>query len=206
MPVLGLGTSKCGHEELVAAVASAIAAGYRHLDCAHLYNNQAAVGEAVRAKVADGTVRREELFITSKLWRSFHRSEHMDECLERTLEQLGVEYVDLYLMHFPHAVAYAGLDERFRYDARGEVVTDEEVDYVDVWRRMQRFVADGRCRMLGVSNFNAFQLDRLMRESGVPPPVVNQVEAHPYLANRELVEFCHSKNVAVTAYCCVGES
>ena len=179
MPLLGLGTSKCDPEKLVAAVRCAIDCGYRLFDCAFRYGNQRAVGRAIREKIDDGTVTREELFITSKLWRSFHDAEHMDECMDATLDELGLGYVDLFLMHFPQAGKYAGTRDYYLCDRRGRVVTDERLDYVDTWRLMQKFTEDGRARMLGVSNFNAFQMERLLREcSSVKPPVVNQIEVN----------------------------
>ena len=197
MPLLGLGTSKSPHEALVAAVCAAIDCGYRLIDCAYKYGNQAAVGEAIRAKIADGTVVRDELFVVGKLWNGHHRGEHMDECLQRSLEQLGLDYLDLFLMHFPMSWVYPG-------DVNADAVKDEANDYVDTWRRMQRYLADGRARSLGVSNFNAFQLARLLRECPEARPAVNQVEVHPYLANRDVIELCHTEGVAVTGYCCVG--
>ena len=108
MPILGLGTSKSKYDDLVEAIKFAIDQGYRLIDCAWRYGNLKAVGNAIRAKIEDGTVTRDELFVTTKLWRSFMRKEHMEECLNLSLKQLGLEYVDLFLIHFPQASLYSG--------------------------------------------------------------------------------------------------
>ena len=108
MPILGLGTSKSNHNDLIEAIKFAIDQGYRLIDCAWRYGNLEAVGKAIRAKIEDGTVKREELFVTTKLWKSFMRKEHIEECLDLSLKKLGLEYIDLFLIHFPQASLYSG--------------------------------------------------------------------------------------------------
>jgi len=203
MPLLGLGTSKAGSEQLAEAIKVAIDEGYRLFDCAWRYHNLEAVGKGIRAKIEDGTVKREEIFVTAKLWRAFMRKEHMDECMNDTLEKLGLDYVDLFLIHFPEASLYAGLFHNEMFDDDGQIIVDEDIHYTETWNHMQKFVEDGRARMLGVSNFNCYQMKKLL-EDCKEVPVVNQIEVHPYLTNVELVELCQAKGVAVTAFCSIG--
>ena len=205
MPIVGFGTSRCQKDQLVEAVKAAIDAGYRHFDCAYVYNNEEGVGEGIRYKINEGKVKREDLFIVSKLWRAFNRPEHMDECMNISLKRSGLEYFDLYLMHYPQAGAYAGPGEAFLRNEKNEVILDEEIDYVDTWKAMQRFVKDGRARMLGVSNFNLYQIKRLIKETEIIP-LINQIEVHPYLDNRKIIRYCHEQNIHVTAFCCIGAS
>jgi len=203
MPILGLGTSKSKHDDLVEAIKFAIDQGYRLIDCAWRYGNLKAVGNAIRAKIEDGTVTRDELFVTTKLWRSFMRKEHMEECLNLSLKQLGLEYVDLFLIHFPQASLYSGAESYQTVDESGKLLIDEEVHYTDVWNNLQKFQVDGRAKMLGVSNFNCYQIKKLLQKCE-NVPVVNQIEVHPYLSNVELVELCKSHGIAITSFCSIG--
>ena len=127
----------------------------------------------------------------------------MDECVNESLKNLHIEYFDLYLLHYPKAIAYGGLHNLLPKDEQGNLIKDEGCDYVDAWRSVQKVRGDGRARSLGVSNFNGFQLERLIRETGIVP-TVNQVEFHPYLTQPDLVNLCRLHRIAVTAYCCVG--
>jgi len=199
MPVLGLGTSKAKDDNLFKAVCTAIDYGYRHIDCAYVYGNESIIGDAIQAKISDGTVQREELFITSKLWRSFNRPEHMEECFAESLRRLKVDYFDLYLFHWPEANKYEGLCKPTINGAEW----DEDIDYVDTWKAMQNFAKSGRAKTLGVSNFNAFQMSRLLKES-TDVPAVNQVESHPYFNQDKLIKFCQGHNIVITAYCPIG--
>jgi len=203
MPILGLGTSKSNHNDLIEAIKFAIDQGYRLIDCAWRYGNLEAVGKAIRAKIEDGTVKREELFVTTKLWKSFMRKEHIEECLDLSLKKLGLEYIDLFLIHFPQASLYSGLENYQTFDKSGKVLIDEDVHYTEVWNNLQKYQVDGRVKMLGVSNFNCYQLKKLLRECECVP-VVNQIEVHPYLSNVELVELCKSHNITVTSFCTIG--
>ncbi|XP_002120756.2 aldo-keto reductase family 1 member B7 [Ciona intestinalis] len=205
MPMVGLGTSKAKKpNELREAVKVAIDAGYRHFDCAYIYGNEKEVGDGIRDKIEDGTVKREDLFIVSKLWRAYSRPELMDECFNESLRRLGVDYFDLYLEHFPNPTMHGGPGV-LELIENGKSVEDLSIDYVTVWKNMQKYLESGKTRALGVSNFNEFQMSRLLRECDVIP-AVNQVESHPYLNNDKLVKLCQSRHIAVVAYCPLGSA
>jgi len=191
--VVGLGTWKSTNEEICKAVEFAIDAGYRHFDCAWEYGNEAGVGEAIQKKIEDETVKREDLFITSKLWNDHHEPQHVRAAFMESLGRLKLKYLDLYLMHFP-----TGYKKEKAADGN-DIYSD--VDYLTTWKEMEKLVSDGLVRSLGVSNFNKFQLSRLLAAKGcLQRPVMNQIEVHPYLTSCDLVEFCAEKNVAVTAF------
>ncbi|KAF2359532.1 Dpy-19/Dpy-19-like [Trinorchestia longiramus] len=200
MPLLGLGTYRSHDDAAVDAVRYALDVGYRHLDCAQFYANEQQVGEGLRDKLADGTVKREDLFIVSKLWNTHHRKELVVPTLKKTLAALDLQYLDLYLIHWP--MAYKEGDEFFPKDATGKIVPGTE-DYVDTWRAMEECVQLGLTKAIGVSNFNKRQLERIMAAS-TTVPAVNQVESHPYLTQSKLLDFCTSKGIVITAYSPLG--
>ncbi|OWR52019.1 aldo-keto reductase AKR2E4-like isoform X2 [Danaus plexippus] len=190
MPRLGLGTwlgfIKMGPEEEVrGAVEAAIDAGYRLIDTANIYITEEQVALGMKKKLDEGVVKREEMFITTKLWNDAHRYEAVLPALKNSLQKLELEYVDLYLIHFPIAI-----------DSNGSVV---DVDYLETWRGMIEVQRQGLTNSIGVSNFNISQLQRLIEQTGVTPAVL-QVEVNLNIQQPELLEFCKAHNIVVMGY------
>ena len=176
IPQLGFGTYQVPPQDTSRVVTAALEAGYRHIDTAQMYDNEAGVGEAVR----DSGLDRSDVFITSKLSNAYHRPDDGRREFERTLEALQSDYVDLFLIHWPLPMLYDG-------------------DYVSTWQLLEEFQRDGRARSIGVSNFTAEHLDRLAAETETVP-AVNQIEAHPYLLNDEIRAYGQDHGIVTQAW------
>ncbi|KAL1505964.1 hypothetical protein ABEB36_005407 [Hypothenemus hampei] len=200
IPIFGLGTWKSKPGEVEQAVKDAIDIGYRHIDCAYVYGNEKEVGAALAAKFADGTVKREDIWITSKLWNSYHRPDLVEKNLRITLQDLQLEYLDLYLIHWP--TGYKEDGENFPKDAAGNIIFSD-VDYLDTWKAMEAVQKKGLVRTIGLSNFNKAQITRVFENATIKPSVL-QIECHPYLNQSRLIEFARSKDLAITAYSPLG--
>ncbi|GAB0090120.1 Aldo-keto reductase [Sergentomyia squamirostris] len=200
IPILGLGTWGSPTGEVSRAVKEAIDLGYRHIDCAFVYGNEQEVGEGLAAKFADNTVKREEVFVTSKLWNTFHRADLVRPALEKTLKNLRLERLDLFLIHWP--MGYKEDGELFPADADGKTLFSD-VDYVETWKAMEECCKAGLTTSIGLSNFNIRQVERILSIATIKP-VMNQVEYHPYLHQQELSKFCRSKNILITGYSPLG--
>ncbi len=161
--------------------------------------NEEAIGAGIKAKIEEGVVKRKDLYIVSKLWNTFHRRDLVKVGLQQSLDRLGLDYLDLYLIQYPTAFKGKGHSfERYPMDAYGKV-DYADVDICDTWNAMEVMVNKGLVKSIGVSNFNRNQLERILETCDIPPAIV-QLEVHPYFNNTNLVDFCRSKNIQVTAY------
>nr|XP_020010812.1 aldo-keto reductase family 1 member C1 homolog isoform X2 [Castor canadensis] len=205
MPVLGFGTyatEEVSEPQAREATKVAIDVGFRHIDAAYFYQNEEAVGAALREKIADGTVKREDLFYTTKLWCTFHRPELVRPALEKSLKKLQLDYVDLFIIHMP--VSLKPGEELMPKDANGKSILDK-VDLRDTWEAMEKCKDAGLTKSIGVSNFNRKQLELILNKPGLKyKPTCNQVECHPYLTQNKLLEFCKSKDIVLVAYSALG--
>jgi len=201
IPIFGLGTWKSKPGEVLQTVKDAIDVGYRLIDGAFAYQNETEVGAGIAAKIKDGTVKREDLFITSKLWGTFHKPELVLPALKKTLSDLGLEYLDLYLIHWPVALK-EGTPDLYPSDAAG-VPINSDADFVDTWKSMEEAVKLGLVRSIGVSNFNSEQIGRILASCTIKP-VTNQVECHPYFNQRKLQEWCKERDIVITGYSPLG--
>ena len=201
MPAVGFGTLIADAATTISATRDALEAGYRHIDCAERYRNEREVGEALRAGLAAGGITREDIFVTTKLWNSNHRPERVDPAFEASLERLGLDYLDLYLIHTPFA--FQPGDEQDPRDENGDVIYDKGVTLLDTWRAMEDLVDHGRCRAIGLSDITLNELRPLYESARIKPAVV-QVEAHPYLPETELLEFCKENGIVFLAFAPLG--
>lgn len=201
MPALGFGTLIADPAVTRTATRDAMAAGFRHFDCAERYRNEREVGEALRAGLAAEGIARVDLFVTTKLWNSNHRPERVGPAFEASLGRLGTGYMDLYLIHTPFA--FQPGDDQDPRDQDGKVLYDDGVTLLETWRAMERLVDAGRCRAIGLSDIGLDKLAPLYEQARVKPAVV-QVEAHPYLPETELLEFCRERGIVLLAFAPLG--
>ncbi|KAF2017210.1 Aldo/keto reductase [Aaosphaeria arxii CBS 175.79] len=213
IPTLGFGTWQAEPGQVKDAVFEALKAGYRHIDLAKVYGNQKEIAEAFKDAFNGGVpgLKREDVFITSKLWNSQHRPEHVSAALDDCLAELGLEYLDLYLVHFPVAFDEPSNPNEQLFPMQessshpdGDVKMFDGVSIVDTWKAMTQ-LPKSKARAVGVSNHTKEHLQALIDGTGVTP-AANQVERHPRLLQSELIEFCKEKNIHITAYSAFGNN
>ena len=201
MPALGFGTLIADAAKTISATTDALEAGFRHFDCAERYKNEREVGEALQAGLAAGGIGREDIFVTTKLWNTNHRPERVEPAFEASLDRLGLNYLDLYLIHTPFA--FQPGEEHDPRDENGNVLYDRDVTLLDTWRAMESLVDHGRCRAIGLSDISLNELLPIYESARIKPAVV-QVEAHPYLPETEILEFCREKGIVLLAFAPLG--
>lgn len=199
IPLLGLGTWKSAPGEVKSAVKEAIRVGYRHIDCAYFYGNEKEVGEALSECIKENICTREDLFVTSKLWNSFHEEADVLPALEISLKNLQLDYLDMYLIHWPV------VEEKGSSFGNLKFRSLEEVPLASTWKGMESAVKEGKAKGIGVSNFSVKKLKSLLESSEIPP-AVNQVERHPYLQQPKLMEFCSANKIHLTCYSPLGST
>lgn len=209
MPQIGFGLWKVAAEDCRATILEAARAGYRHFDCAADYGNEAAVGEGLAAAMDAGLCTREELWITSKLWNTYHAPEHVEAACRKSLKDLGLDYLDLYLIHFPIALEFVPFETRYPPewihdpDADNSVMQRAAVPLHETWSAMEDLQDKGLVRQIGVCNYNSALIHDLMTYARIKPAVL-QIEAHPYLTQEKLIRLAREYGIAVTAFSPLG--
>lgn len=203
MPALGFGTLISDSRRTREVVRTAVETGFRHLDAAERYRNEADVGEALKDVFDAGTVRRDDLFLTTKLWNNNHRPERVKPALQSSLRRLGVEAADLYLMHTPFA--FRPGDDQDPRDDSGAVVYDDGVTLEETWAAMEELVDAGLTRAIGLSDIDVEGTRRIVTASRIKPAVV-EVEAHPYHPQWELYDYCRAEDIALLAFAPLGHA
>ena len=209
MPTVGLGLWKIDPGAVADAVYQAVKVGYRHLDSAADYGNEKEVGEGIALAITDGLCSRDELWVTSKLWNTYHRREHVEAACRKSLEDLGLDYFDLYLVHFPIALSYVDFNDRyppewiFDPEAENPGMQLDAVPLSETWGAMEKLVEVGLCRQIGICNYSTSLVHDLMSYARIKPAML-QVESHPYHTQEALLRTAQQYGIAVTAFSPLG--
>jgi diketogulonate reductase-like aldo/keto reductase len=201
IPAVGFGTLIPDPIATRQAVEIALEVGFRHLDCAERYRNEDAVGDAMQAAFKAGTVRREDVFVTTKLWNSNHRPERVRPAFDASRRRLQVDDIDCYLIHTPFA--FRPGDEQDPRDEHGQVIYDSGVTLGETWQALERLVDDGHCKAIGLSDITLDKLREIVAGARIKPAVV-QVESHPYLPEWDLLDFCREHGIVLLAFAALG--
>ena len=208
-PAMGLGLWKIARPDTPALVEEAIRVGYRHIDSACDYGNEVEAGQGIRAAIEKGLCRRDDLWVTSKLWNTYHEPQHVRPAVERSLRDLGLDYLDLYLLHFPIALQYVPFETRYPPEWTHDPAANEPrmepiaVPLADTWRAMEDLVSAGLVRRIGLCNCSVALIRDLLAAARIRPAVL-QVELHPFLTQEKLLRFCSEASIAVTAFSPLG--
>lgn len=209
MPSVGLGYWKIDPQQASSLTVEAIRTGYRHLDCASDYGNEPGVGQGITQALSANLCNRGDLWVTSKLWNTYHNPEHVRPALERTLQDLQLEYLDLHLIHFPIALQYVPFETRYPagwfFDPKetNPKMVQDRVPIRETWQAMEELVDSGKVRSIGVSNFGTSLIRDLLSQCRIRPSVL-QVESHPYLVQPKLLRYCQEQSIAYTAFSPLG--
>jgi diketogulonate reductase-like aldo/keto reductase len=203
IPALGFGTLIPDLGAVKNATKAALEAGFRQLDTSERYRNEKEVGEALQEVFKAGMIKRQDVFVATKLWNNNHRPERVAPAFEASLQRLQLDYVDLYLIHTPFA--FQPGDEQDPRDANGQVMYDEGVSLLDTWRALEGLVDGGRCRAIGLSDVSLEMVQEIYEAARIKPAVVH-VESHPYLPQWELLDFCSRNGMVFQAFAALGHS
>ncbi|KEG10196.1 aldo-keto reductase [Trypanosoma grayi] len=208
IPQCGFGTYRMTPAEAEAAVEYAVSCGFRHIDCAKAYCNQTSVGEAIRRLLKSGRVKREDLFLTSKLWPTDQHPDHVEKACRETLAELRLDYLDLYLIHWPvawrHSPEFKTDDDKYPKDADGLPAVDNTVKLIDTWREVCGLVDKGLVRSVGLSNCAEKHINEVMSDGKLYAPVLNQIELHPALVQQDLISVHGANHILTAAYSPLG--
>jgi len=203
IPAVGFGTLIPDPLVTRQATKAALEAGFRHLDCAERYRNEAAVGEALQEAFKAGTLRREDLFATTKLWNTNHRPERVKPAFDASRRRLQLDDIDCYIIHTPFA--FQPGDDQDPRDEHGQVIYDSGVTLVETWQAMERLVDEGHCKSIGLSDITLEKLREIVAVARIRPAMV-QVESHPYLPEWELLDFCREHGIVLQAFAALGHA
>ncbi|XP_043222772.1 1,5-anhydro-D-fructose reductase-like [Amphibalanus amphitrite] len=202
MPLLGLGCWQAPGDEVAAAVEAALLAGYRHIDTAYNYLNEDGVGRGIKAAIASGKIKRSDIFVVTKLPNIGMQAGKVEKFLRKSLKSLGLDYIDLYLVHVPIGLVERSETDVFPFE-NGKLLMDFSTDLIAIWKEMERMVSVGLTKSIGVSNFTVKQVRKILAIAKIPP-AVQQVECHVYFQQTEMREMCKQHNIAFTSYSSLG--
>jgi diketogulonate reductase-like aldo/keto reductase len=203
IPAVGFGTLIPDPVVTKQATRTALKVGFRHFDCAERYRNEAAVGAAMQDVFAAGTVQRQDVFVTTKLWNTNHRPERVKPAFEGSLRRLQLDYADCYIVHTPFA--FQPGDDPHPRDAQGQVIYDSGVTLLETWQALERLVDEGRCRSIGLSDISLEKLREIVAAARIKPAAI-QIESHPYLPEWDLFDFCREHGIVVQAFAALGHA